>query len=154
MPPVAGMKPEQKEAKQGALPMDSVITALRALGPMRILAMFVGMAAMIAITSLMIERTQTPGMVLLYGGLSAQEASRINEFLSTQNVPFETRGDGSVFVSCAFQWLDRAWWEAVRLVMNCLTTKAALAPPILSTTLMPNVRWKVSWRARLAPFRR
>lgn len=78
--------------------MEQLVAAFRSLGPARILALFVGLAAVIAISSLVINRAQTPGLALLYGGLSAQEASRITDYLSSQNISFETKGDGSVYV--------------------------------------------------------
>lgn len=78
--------------------MEQLVAAFRSLGPARILALFVGLAAVIAISSLVINRAQQPGLALLYGGLSAQEASRINDYLSSQNITHETRGDGSVYV--------------------------------------------------------
>lgn len=78
--------------------MDSLIAAFRSLGPGRILALFVGLAAVIAISSLVINRAQNPGLALLYGGLSTQEASRIADFLTSQNIQHEARADGSVYV--------------------------------------------------------
>jgi len=60
--------------------------------------MFVGIAAVIAISALVINRAQTPSLTLLYGGLNAQEASRINDYLSSQNIPHETRGEGAIYV--------------------------------------------------------
>ncbi len=78
--------------------MEQLLNAFRSLGPARILALFIGIAAVIAISSLVINRAQTPSLVLLYGGLNAQETSRINDYLATQNIPSEVRGDGSVYV--------------------------------------------------------
>lgn len=78
--------------------MESLVAAFRSLGPGRILALFVGLAAVIAISSLVINRAQTPGLALLYGGLSAQEASRISDYLASQNIAHETKGDGSLYV--------------------------------------------------------
>lgn len=78
--------------------MESLLNAFRSLGPGRILALFVGIAAVIAISSLVINRAQTPGLVLLYGGLNAQEASRINDYLASQSIRSEVRGEGSVYV--------------------------------------------------------
>lgn len=78
--------------------MESLLNAFRSLGPGRILALFIGLAAVIAISSMVVNRAQTPSMALLYGGLDAQEASRINDYLATQNVPNEVRGDGAVYV--------------------------------------------------------
>jgi flagellar M-ring protein FliF len=78
--------------------MEAVFVAFRSLAPVRIMALFVGLAAVIGMTYYVIEQAQTPNMALLYGGLSAQETSRINEYLGAQNVAYETRGDGSVYV--------------------------------------------------------
>lgn len=78
--------------------MESLLNAFRSLGPGRILALFIGIAAVIAISSMVINRAQTPSMALLYGGLDAQEASRINDYLASQNIPNEVRGDGAVYV--------------------------------------------------------
>ncbi|TKW60320.1 MAG: flagellar M-ring protein FliF [Blastochloris viridis] len=78
--------------------MESLLNAFRSLGPGRILALFIGIAAVIAISSLVINRAQTPGLVLLYGGLNAQEASRITDYLASQNIPNEVKGEGSVYV--------------------------------------------------------
>ena len=78
--------------------MESLLNAFRSLGPGRILALFVGIAAVIAISSVVINRAQTPSLALLYGGLDSQEASRITGYLDTQNIPNEVRGDGAVYV--------------------------------------------------------
>lgn len=78
--------------------MEQLLNAFRSLGPGRILALFVGIAAVIAISSLVINRAQAPTMVLLYGGLNAQETSRINDYLASQSIPSDVRGDGSVYV--------------------------------------------------------
>jgi len=78
--------------------MEPLLNAFRSLGPARILALFVGISAVIAISAFVISRAQTPGLALLYGGLNAQEASRIQSYLESQNIPSEVRGDGSVYV--------------------------------------------------------
>lgn len=78
--------------------METIIAAFRSLGPARIMALFIGIAAVIAISSLVINRAQTPGLALLYGGLTAQEASRITDYLSSQNIPHEVKGDGAIYV--------------------------------------------------------
>lgn len=78
--------------------MEQLLNAFKSLGPGRILALFVGIAAIIAISSLVINRAQTPTLALLYGGLNAQEASRINDYLASQNIPNEVRGEGAVYV--------------------------------------------------------
>lgn len=78
--------------------MEALLNAFRSLGPARILALFVGIAAVIAISALVVNRIQTPGLSLLYGGLNEQEAGRITDYLATQNIAYETRADGSVYV--------------------------------------------------------
>lgn len=78
--------------------MESLLNAFRSLGPGRILALFIGIAAVIAISSVVINRAQTPSLALLYGGLDAQESSRITGYLETQNIPNEVRGDGAIYV--------------------------------------------------------
>ncbi len=62
------------------------------------MALFLGLAAVIAITTYMVGQVSRPGMALLYGGLSAQEASRIQDYLTTQNIPHEIKGEGTVYV--------------------------------------------------------
>lgn len=78
--------------------MESLLNAFRNLGPGRILALFIGLSAIIAMSALVINRAQTPGLALLYGGLNAQEANRINDYLASQNITHEVKGDGSVYV--------------------------------------------------------
>lgn len=78
--------------------MEGLLAAFRSLGPGRILALFIGLSAVIAIGGFTVSRLGQPGMSLLYGGLSAQEANRITELLQTQNVPYELKGEGAVYV--------------------------------------------------------
>ncbi|HEX2859821.1 MAG TPA: flagellar basal-body MS-ring/collar protein FliF [Alphaproteobacteria bacterium] len=73
------------------------MNAFRSLGPGRILALFFGLAAAVAITGLTLSKLQQPGLSLLYGGLNTQETSRIAEYLGTQNIQYETRGEGAVY---------------------------------------------------------
>lgn len=79
--------------------MEGVIAAFRSLGPGRIMAMFLGLAAVAAITTYMVGQVNQPGMALLYGGLTAPEAARIQDYLATQNIPHEVRNDGAVYVA-------------------------------------------------------
>lgn len=78
--------------------METVLAAFRSLGPARILALFIGIAAVVAMTAFVVDRAQKPGLALLYGGLTAAEASRMTDYLASQNVSHEVRGDGSVYV--------------------------------------------------------
>ena len=79
--------------------MEGVIAAFRSLGPGRIMALFLGLAAVGAITTYMVGQVNKPGMALLYGGLNTQESGRIESFLSSQNIPHEVRTDGTVYVA-------------------------------------------------------
>lgn len=78
--------------------MESLLNAFRSLGPARILALFVGLAATIAIGGMVAGNLSNPGTALLYGGLSSQEASSITQYLDSQNIKYETKGEGSVYV--------------------------------------------------------
>lgn len=78
--------------------MEALLAAFRSLGPARILALFIGLSATVFITGLVVSRLNTPGYALLYGGLDVQETSSITQYLGSQNIPYETRGDGAVYV--------------------------------------------------------
>jgi flagellar M-ring protein FliF len=71
---------------------------MRALGPARILALFLGVAAVVAMIGMVAEKVSTPGLTLLYGGLSPEEASNISQWLDNQNVQHDVRDDGSIYV--------------------------------------------------------
>lgn len=78
--------------------MESLLNAFRSLGPARIIALFLGLSATIVISGMVISRLNAPGLALLYGGLSQQEAGSITQYLGSQNISFETRGEGAVYV--------------------------------------------------------
>ena len=78
--------------------MDKLLLAMRALGPTRILALFLGIAAVIAILGSVAGNISKPGMTLLYGGLTPEEGSNMSQWLEGQGVSFEVRNDGSVYV--------------------------------------------------------
>ncbi|MFZ2619837.1 MAG: flagellar basal-body MS-ring/collar protein FliF [Alphaproteobacteria bacterium] len=78
--------------------MDRLLLAFRALGAGRILALFLGIAAVIGIMGVVIGNLNKPGMRLLYGGLNPEEAAAMAGWLDGQNVRYELRQDGSVFV--------------------------------------------------------
>lgn len=78
--------------------MEALLNAFRSLGPARILALFIGLSATVFITGLVISRLGAPGYALLYGGLNTQEASAITQYLGSQNISYETRGEGAVYV--------------------------------------------------------
>ncbi len=74
--------------------METLIHALRNLGPVRLAIMGAIMLGMIGFFIFLATRL-TPSMVLLYGDLNADDSSRITSQLSSQNVPFELLQGGS-----------------------------------------------------------
>lgn len=78
--------------------MEALLNSFRSLGPARILALFIGISATVAISGMVINRLNAPGLALLYGGLNTQEAAAITQYLDSQNINYETRGEGSVYV--------------------------------------------------------
>ena len=75
--------------------METLIHALRNLGPVRLAIMGAIMLGMIGFFIFLTTRLATPSMVLLYGDLNADDSSRITIQLSSQNVPFELLQGGS-----------------------------------------------------------
>ena len=75
--------------------METLIHALRNLGPVRLAIMGAIMLGMIGFFIFLTTRLATPSMVLLYGDLNADDSSRITSQLSSQNVPFELLQGGS-----------------------------------------------------------
>ncbi|MFZ2587667.1 MAG: flagellar basal-body MS-ring/collar protein FliF, partial [Alphaproteobacteria bacterium] len=78
--------------------MESLLNAFRSLGPARILALFFGLSATVYMSGMVVNKLNAPGLALLYGGLNQQEASAITQYLGSQNISFETKGDGAVYV--------------------------------------------------------
>ena len=74
--------------------METLIHALRNLGPVRLAIMGAIMLGMIGFFIFLATRL-TPSMVLLYGDLNTDDSSRITSQLSSQNVPFELLQGGS-----------------------------------------------------------
>ena len=74
--------------------METLIHALRNLGPVRMAIMGAIMLGMIGFFIFLATRL-TPSMVLLYGDLNADDSSRISSQLSSQKVPFELLQGGS-----------------------------------------------------------
>ncbi len=75
--------------------METLIHALRNLGPVRLAIMGAIMLGMIGFFIFLATRLATPSMVLLYGDLNADDSSRITGQLSSQNIPFELGQGGS-----------------------------------------------------------
>ena len=78
--------------------VEALLNAFRSLGPARILALFIGLSATVAITGMVVSRLNAPGNALLYGGLNTQEASAITQYLDSQNIAYDTKGEGSIYV--------------------------------------------------------
>jgi len=79
----------------GETTVETLIHALRNLGPVRLAIMGAIMLGMIGFFIFLTTRLATPSMVLLYGDLNADDSSRITSQLSSQNVPFELLQGGS-----------------------------------------------------------
>jgi flagellar M-ring protein FliF len=79
----------------GETTVETLILALRNLGPVRLAIMGAIMLGMIGFFIFLATRLTTPSMVLLYGDLNANDSSRITSQLSSQNVPFELLQGGS-----------------------------------------------------------
>lgn len=75
--------------------MDTLIHALRNLGPVRLAIMGAILLGMVGFFIFLATRLATPSMVLLYGDLSADDSTRITSQLSGQNIPFELGQGGS-----------------------------------------------------------
>ncbi len=75
--------------------METLIHALRNLGPVRLAIMGAIILGMIGFFIFLAARLATPSMVLLYGDLNADDSSRITSQLSSQNIPFELSQGGS-----------------------------------------------------------
>ena len=72
--------------------MDTLVLAIRNLGPMRLAVMGAVILGMIGFFIFLATRLATPGMVLLYGNLDSGDSSQIIGQLQSQNIPFEQRG--------------------------------------------------------------
>jgi flagellar M-ring protein FliF len=79
----------------GETTVETLIHALRNLGPVRLAIMGAIMLGMIGFFIFLTTRLATPSMVLLYGDLNANDSSRITSQLSSQNIPFELLQGGS-----------------------------------------------------------
>lgn len=62
------------------------------------MALFLGIGGIVAMIMYMATLAQAPGMALLYGGLNPTEAGRIEEYLTSQNVAYEIKPDGGIYV--------------------------------------------------------
>jgi flagellar M-ring protein FliF len=78
--------------------LDNLLNTLKALGPTRIATLAVAMVVLLLLFSTVLTRVSEQPMSLLYGGMEQQEASKVASFLDSQNIHYEVRGDGAVYV--------------------------------------------------------
>ena len=75
--------------------VDTFLHTLRNLGPMRLAVMGAVVLGLVAFFIYLTTRLATPQMALLFGDLDPADASRIGTHLQGQNIPFETRQNGT-----------------------------------------------------------
>lgn len=75
--------------------MNPFLQTLKNLGPGRLIVMGGVLIGLFAFFIFIAGRMTTPGMALLYSGLSSADAAAIGQQLTSQNVPFEVSTDGS-----------------------------------------------------------
>ncbi|OHC74783.1 MAG: flagellar M-ring protein FliF [Rhodospirillales bacterium RIFCSPLOWO2_12_FULL_58_28] len=79
--------------------METLVQALRNLGPMRLAVMGAMVFGLVFFFIYLITRFGTPQMSLLYGDLAQGDSSRIISQLDSQNIPYELKGNGAqIFV--------------------------------------------------------
>ncbi len=74
--------------------MDTIIHAIRNLGPVRLAVMGAVMLGMVGFFIFLATRLGTPSMVLLYGDLDTTDSGQIVGQLETQKIPYELRNNG------------------------------------------------------------
>jgi flagellar M-ring protein FliF len=78
--------------------VDTLLQALRNLGPLRLTVMGGVAMALIGFFIFLTTRLTSPQLELLYGGLESDDVSQIMTELATTNTPYELRGGNQVFV--------------------------------------------------------
>jgi flagellar M-ring protein FliF len=78
--------------------VENLLNTLRALGPTRIATLAVALVVLLVLFSAVITRVSEAPMALLYGGMEQQTASKAAAFLDSQNVQYEIRGTGAIYV--------------------------------------------------------
>jgi len=74
--------------------VDTIIHAIRNLGPVRLAVMGAVMLGMVGFFIFLATRLGTPSMVLLYGDLDTTDSGQIVGQLETQKIPYELRNNG------------------------------------------------------------
>jgi flagellar M-ring protein FliF len=77
--------------------VETLIQALRNLGPLRMAVMGVVAVGLIGFFIFITTRLTAPQMELLYGGLQAEHQSKITGQLSASNTPYEIRNGNEIF---------------------------------------------------------
>lgn len=80
------------------LTVNNLLNTLKALGPTRIATLAIALVVLLLLFSAVLTRVSESPMSLLYGGMEQQEASKVASFLDGQNIHYEVRGDGAVYV--------------------------------------------------------
>jgi flagellar M-ring protein FliF len=75
--------------------VDTFLHTLRNLGPMRLAIMGAVVLGLVAFFIYLTTRLASPQMSLLFGDLDPSEASRIMTHLQSQNVPYDTKKNGT-----------------------------------------------------------
>lgn len=75
--------------------MNPFLQTLKNLGPGRLIVMGGVLIGMIAFFVFIAGRMATPGMAMLYSGLSTADAAAIAQQLDSQKIPYEVSSDGS-----------------------------------------------------------
>lgn len=78
--------------------MDTLVTLFRNLGPTRLATMAFVIVLMAGFFFTVMTRLNAPTMALLYGSLEPQQASQIVDRLAAENIPYEIRGESSIYV--------------------------------------------------------
>jgi flagellar M-ring protein FliF len=82
-----------------------VLSALRRLGPARLLVLSVTGLTLLAVFVYLVLRAIEPPYTLLYGGLELDDSAQIVSRLEAMGVPFRLQGDGSAILVPADQTL-------------------------------------------------
>jgi flagellar M-ring protein FliF len=76
--------------------VNSLVDAIRTLGPARLLATGLVLATTIAFFVVITTRLTSPDMVLLYGDLAQTDAGQISSKLEAMGVPYELKANGTI----------------------------------------------------------
>ena len=88
-------RPSYGRFLDGELAVDTIVLALRNLGPVRLAVMGAMVLGMIGFFIFLATRLGSPSMVLLYGNLDKQDSAQIISQLEGMGVPYELKQNGS-----------------------------------------------------------